>query len=187
MAEVVVFHHAQGLTPGVRHFADQLEAGGHRVSVPDLYEGATFDNLEDGVAHAQQVGMEAITDRGVAAVSGLPAECVYVGFSLGVLPAQKLAQTRPGARGAVLCHDALTSSTFGTPWPDGVALQVHLTEHDPWSDHEAASELAAEAEGELFIYPGSGHLVVDDSLSSYDPDIANLVIERVIAFLNRLN
>ena len=39
MAEVVLFHHLQGLTEGVRAFAGELRAGGHTVHTPDLFDG----------------------------------------------------------------------------------------------------------------------------------------------------
>src|SRR5215212_681288 len=74
MAELLLFHHAEGLTPGV------------------------------------------------LAAEGLPEGLVYLGFSLGVLPAQMLAQTRAGARAAVLFHSCVPASEFGG-WPPGVPLQ----------------------------------------------------------------
>ena len=78
------------------------------MHTPDLYDGQTFNTIEDGMAHSEEVGgPKAIVDRARAAVESLPTEVVYVGFSLGVLAAQSLAQTRPGARGAVLCYAAL--------------------------------------------------------------------------------
>ena len=125
MAEVVLFHHAQGLTPGVIAFADQLRAAGHTVHTPDLFDGHTFDTLEEGLGYAGRVGFGAVTDRGVRAVEELPAEVVYSGFSLGVVPAQKLAQTRPGARGALFFHSCIPVSEFGSSWPDGGSVQVH--------------------------------------------------------------
>jgi len=100
MAEVVLFHHALGLTRGVIAFAGDLRAAGHVVHTPDLVAGRTFDTLEQGVQHAQETGFGEIIQRGARAVDGLAADLVYVGFSLGVLPAQYLAQTRAGARGA---------------------------------------------------------------------------------------
>src|SRR6266545_2097246 len=103
MAEVVLFHHALGLTDPVRSFAAALRDAGHTVHTPDLYDGRTFDTIENGMAHSEEIGGSmAIVDRARVAVESLPSEVVYVGFSLGVLPAQSLAQTRPGARGAVL-------------------------------------------------------------------------------------
>jgi len=188
MADVILFHHALGVTPGVHRFADRLRAAGHRVAVPDLFDGARFDTIEAGVAHAEEIGFEAIADRGVAAASGLPATAVCAGFSLGALPAQKLAQTRPGALAAVLYHAAVPAGSFGAGWPDGVALQVHLNDKDPWGEEDrgAAEGLVAEAaDAELFIYPGSTHLFTDESLSDHDPASAALVLERTLRLLAR--
>ena len=190
MTDVILLHHAQGLTDGVQAFAEQLRAAGHRVTVPDLYDGKVFDTLEAGVAHAEEeVGLDAITDAGVAAAAQMPADSVYAGFSLGVLPAQKLAQTRPGARGVLLYHSGVPSSVFGGNWPAGVALQVHLAEHDPFDDLAFVQELVQEAgnDGELFLYPGSAHLFTDSSLTEYDPTIAGQVMERTLQFLDRLS
>jgi dienelactone hydrolase len=188
MTDVVLFHHAQGLTDGVRRFADRLAAAGHRVTVPDLFDGTTFGSVADGVAHAEKIGFDRVIERGVAAASDLPPATVYAGLSLGVLPAQKLAQTRPGARGALLLFSAVPASAFGA-WPDGVALQMHFAADDPWSNEEdlpAARELARTVAGaELFVYPGSGHLVCDDSLDDYDEAATQLILERAIGFLGR--
>ena len=120
MATILLFHHAQGQTAGFHAFADELRAAGHTVHTPDLYEGRTFESLDDGVKHAQEVGFGTLLERGEAAADGLPAELVYAGFSLGVLPAQKLAQTRPGAKGALLFSAAFPASEFGGSWPQGV-------------------------------------------------------------------
>ncbi|MEX1124997.1 MAG: dienelactone hydrolase family protein [Acidimicrobiia bacterium] len=186
MTDMILFHHALGLTEGVEAFADALRAAGHRVTVPDLYDGATFATIEDGVAHAEHIGMDEIIDRGVAVAQNLPENMVYAGFSLGVLPAQKLAQTRSGALGALLYHEGLAASTFGDSWPDQVALQVHLTEHDEWSELDVARELVdGAADGELFLYRGSAHLFTDQSFTEYDPDATKLVLQRSIAFLSR--
>ena len=186
MAEVLLFHHAQGLTPGVREFADDLRAAGHTVHTPDLFDGKTFETVDEGVAHAREVGFGNILDRGVAAAEGLPNELVYGGFSLGGVSAQKLAQTRPGARGALLFHAALPPSELGGDWPRGVPLQIHFMENDPWAEEDlpAARQIADPVDGaELFIYPGDGHLFADSSVSDYDEHCAMLLKERVLSFL----
>jgi dienelactone hydrolase/uncharacterized damage-inducible protein DinB len=190
VTDVVVFHHAQGLTDGVRQFADQLRKAGHRVTVPDLYEGKTFGTLEDGVAHAEQIGFGTILERGKAAAEGLPNELVYAGFSLGVLPAQMLAQTRPGAKGALLFHSCLPLAEFGGTWPDDVPVQVHAMDADPWftgeGDIEAARDLLkAHWDAALFLYPGDKHLFADASLPDYDEAAATLLMQRVLGFLGR--
>lgn len=188
MAEVVLFHHAQGLTPGVIAFADQLRAAGHTVHTPDLFDGHTFDTLEEGLGYAGKVGFGAVTDRGVRAAEGLPAEVVYAGFSLGVVAAQQLAQTRAGARGALLFHSCIPVSEFGSSWPDEVPVQVHGMDADSFfvddGDLAAARALVDEAaDAELFLYPGEQHLFADSSLSSYDAGASALLTERVLDFL----
>jgi dienelactone hydrolase len=186
MTEVVLFHHSQGLTPGVTAFADELRAAGHTVHTPDLFDGRTFGSLEEGQGYVEQVGFGEITERGVRAAELLPRDVVYAGFSLGVLPAQKLAQTRAGARGALLFYACITVSEFSAAWPDGVPVQVHAKEADPFftEDIDAARALAAStADAELFLYPGDQHLFADNSLPSYDPDAAKLLTQRTIEFL----
>lgn len=193
MAAVLLFHHAQGLTPGLRAFADELRAAGHAVIAPDLFEGRTFASIDDGLAYVGTIGFDAMLERGVRAADVLPAGLVYAGFSLGVLPAQKLAQTRPGARGALLFHACLPLSgdwTFG-PWPAGVPVQIHGMDRDPIfvgeGDIDAAREIVAQAEdAELFLYPGDQHYFADRSLPSYDAEAAALLTQRVLAFLERV-
>ena len=185
MAEILLFHHAQGQTEGFQAFADELRAAGHVVHTPDLYDGKTFTGLDDGVAHAKQVGFGALLERGVGAADGLPAELVYAGFSLGVMPAQQLAQTRPGAKGALFFHACLPPSEFGT-WPDGVPVQIHAMDRDEWFEEDAAAarELVdGVASAELYLYPGEGHLFADSSLGDYDAAATVLMKERVLAFL----
>jgi dienelactone hydrolase len=192
MAEVLLFHHAQGRTPGVIAFADELRAAGHTVHTPDLFEGRTFGSIDEGMAYVGSVGFEAMRERGVGAADGLPEGLVYIGFSLGVLPAQKLAQTRPGARGAVLFYSAIPITgewAFG-PWPREVPVQIHGMDNDPIfvgeGDIDAAREIVAAAEdGELFLYPGDQHYFADSSLPSYDPEAAALATQRVLDLLAR--
>ncbi|MGY1835655.1 dienelactone hydrolase family protein [Blastococcus sp. SYSU DS0510] len=184
MAELVLFHHAQGLTAGVRAFADDLRADGHVVHTPDLYDGRTFATLEDGVAHARELGFGAVLERGRAAVAELPERLVYAGFSLGVMPAQLLAQTRPGAAGAVLMHAAVPLGEFADEWPEGVPVQFHVMEADEWGDVAEARELAAAiGDAELFLYPGDRHLFTDRSLADHVEAAAAQVLDRVRAFL----
>jgi dienelactone hydrolase len=188
MAEVLLFHHAQGQTPGFLAFADDLRGAGHVVHTPDLYDGRTFDHLDDGVAYADEVGFGDLIERGTRAADDLPAELVYAGFSLGVLPAQRLAQTREGALGALLFHSCVPVAEFSTSWPDAVPVQVHAMEADPFfvdeGDAEAAQALVASNDhAELFLYPGDQHLFADPSLPAYDAEQAALLLERVLDFL----
>ena len=188
MTDVLVFHHAQGLTDGVRAFAGQLRAAGHQVTVPDLYEGETFANLTEGVAHAQRVGFDTILARGQRAARAMPAGLVYAGLPLGVMPAQMLAQTRPGARGVLLLHAYVPLWEFG-PWPPGVPVQVHGMDADESfvaeGDLDAARELTETVEG-AELYPGDKHLFTDSSLPDYDESAAALLRHRVLDFLDFL-
>ncbi|GHE93632.1 dienelactone hydrolase [Streptomyces werraensis] len=190
MAEVVLFHHVQGLTSGVVAFADGLRAAGHTVHTPDLFDGRTFGSLEEGTAYVRQVGFGEVTARGVRAADALPRDVVHAGFSLGVVPAQELAQTRAGARGALLMHACIPVSEFGAAWPAGVPVQVHAMKDDAFfaEDAEAARALVAGSpDAELFLYPGEQHLFADSSLPSYDPDAAMLLTRRAVEFLDVLD
>jgi dienelactone hydrolase len=188
MAEVLLFHHAMGQTEGFHAFADELRGAGHTVHTPDLFDGRTFASIEDGVAHAGEVGWGELIERGVRTADDLPSELVYGGFSLGVLPAQKLAQTRPGARGALLFYSAVPVSEFGSSWPAGVPVQVHGMDADrifiDEGDIDAARAIVEAADdGELFLYPGDQHYFADSSLPSYDEGATKLLTQRVLAFL----
>lgn len=191
MAEIILFHHAQGLTPGVFAFADRLREAGHTVHTPDMFDGHTFENLENGMSYVRELGFGKVQERGESAVDGLPAELVYAGFSLGVVPAQKLAQTRAGAKGALLFYSCMPISEFGPTWPKDVPVQVHAKDADSFfvddGDIDAAHELVEKAEeAELFLYPGNQHIFADSSLPSYDPDASALLLERVLEFLAAL-
>jgi dienelactone hydrolase len=191
MAEVILFHHVQGLTPGVVALADRLREAGHSVHTPDLFDGRTFPTLEEGMAHANSIGFGAVLERGVAEAEGLPPKIVYMGVSMGVMPAQQLAQTRAGARGAVLIDSCLPLEEFGGAWPDGVPAQIHGMDADPIfageGDLDAARALVDSTDAaELFLYPGNEHLFSDASLPSYDAAATDLMTSRILALLSTL-
>jgi dienelactone hydrolase len=161
------------------------------VHTPDLFDGRTFDTVEEGVSYAAEIGFGEVIERGLRAVDDLPTCLVYAGFSLGVLPAQNLAQTRTGACAALLFHSCVPTSEFGSPWPAGVPVQVHAMDADPFfvgdGDIDAARALVEEAEAaQLFLYPGDQHLFADNSLSSFDAGAAALLTQRVLHFLDAL-
>lgn len=190
MAEIVLFHHAQGLTDGLRAFAHRLIEADHTVHLPDLFDGRTFDDLMAGVAYAREIGFGNVLERGVAAAGPLPAEVVYAGFSMGVMPAQKLAQTRPGALGALFIDACLPVTEFSEAWPPGLPVQVHGGLDDEWFEEDlaAARELVAEADdADLFLYRDTAHLFSDSSLAGYDEAAAETLIERTLDFLARLH
>ena len=189
LTEIVLFHHVQGLTAGIDAFANTLRAAGHTVHTPDLFDGRTFPTLEEGMAYAKTVGFDAILDRGVSEADALRVDVVYAGFSLGVMPAQKLAQTREGAQGALFIDACFPVTEFGEAWPDSVPFQVHGMDADPefaeGGDLEAARELVASTQqGELFLYPGDVHLFADSSLPTYDQQATELMTGRILEFLS---
>lgn len=190
MSEILLYHHVQGLTDGVRAFADELRQAGHTVHTPDLFDGQSFGTLEDGMAFAREAGFDALGERGVVAAEGIGPGVVYAGFSFGVMIAQRLAQTRPGVRGALLMYSCLPVSEFGEAWPEDVPVQVHGKAGDEFflEDIEAARALVDSSDqAELFLYPGTEHLFADSSLPSYDPPAAALLTERVLAFLDNID
>ncbi len=193
MAEVLLFHHAQGLTSGVIAFADALRANGHTVHTPDLFDGRTFGSIPEGMAFIEATGFDDLRARGVRTADDLPSELVYAGFSFGESIAQELAQKRPGARGALLFYSCIPITgdwAFG-PWPDGVPVQIHGMDADPYfvgeGDVDAAREIVANVQdAELFLYPGDQHNFADSSLPSYDAEASALLTHRVLEFLARV-
>ncbi|WP_174534647.1 dienelactone hydrolase family protein [Micromonospora chalcea] len=195
MAEIVLFHHIQGLTDGVRALADSLRAGGHTVHTPDLFDGERPATISDGAALTKRIGGDVLDQRADAVVADLPAGLVHAGVSWGAAIAQRLAQTRPGARAALLYEACLpvTGEWAIGPWPDGVAVQVHGMDGDPFfgleGDVDAARELVSivgPEHGELYVYPGDRHLFTDSSLPSYDAEATALVVSRSRELLDRL-
>jgi dienelactone hydrolase len=192
MAEILLFHHAQGLTSGVIEFAENLKRAGYVVHTPDLFDGRTFNSIEEGMGFVEQLGFGEIIERGKQAAEKLPVELVYAGFSLGVVPAQMLTQTRLGAKGALFFYSCVPYKEFGDSWPKSVPVQIHGMDHDPYfvgeGDIDAAQELVSIAEnGELYLYPGDQHYFADSSLPSYDEAATKLLLERVLGFLKSVN
>lgn len=194
MAEVVLYHHIQGLTDGVRSFADELRQAGNTVHTPDLFDGRTFATMDEAFAFVREAG-DALDAKADSAAQALPEGLVYAGISWGVGAAQRLAQTRPGARGALLyeaCFPITGEYAFGA-WPNDLPVQIHGKADDEFFAHEgdidAARELVAMIgpdQAELFVYPGNEHLFVDSSLPTYDADAAALVTQRTLQFLSAL-
>jgi dienelactone hydrolase len=190
MTDIVLFHHVQGLTPGVRAFADRLRAAGHTVHTPDLFEGRTFESIDAGMQNVREAGFDAMRARGTDAAADLPERIVYAGFSFGVMPAQQLLQTRPGALGGLFYHSFADPSFFGD-WPDGVPVQIHSMDADPYFVDEGDIEPAravteSHPEVELFLYPGDGHLFADSSLADYDEAATQQVLDRSLELLERV-
>lgn len=189
MAEIILFHHVQGLTTGIEDFAQLLRGSGHTVHTPDLFDGRTFSTLDEGIDHARSVGFGEIVERGVGEAEALGPDLVYAGVSMGVMAAQKLAQTRAGAKGALFISSCLPVTEFSDSWPEGVPVQVHGMDADPEfvdsGDLDAARAMIESTEdAELFLYPGDAHLFIDSSVPSYDREATELLVSRVLDFLS---
>jgi dienelactone hydrolase len=191
MARIVLFHHAQGLRPDILSWADSLREAGHVVETPDLYGGATFDRLEDGISHRDELGLEALIQRAGGFLEDQPRDLVYAGFSMGASAAHYFALTRPGARGVLLMHGTAPAHSLDGAWPIDMPGQLHKKDDDAQMDDAGPEALrkSAEAAGapvEIFTYPGTGHLFADPDGPDYDPDSAGLMLERELQFLGRL-
>jgi len=191
VAAVALFHSVLGLRPGIEDAAERLRAAGHDVHVVDYYGGGlAFDDYEPAMAHAEEVGFPALMGRALEEVRDLPDGFVPAGFSNGAAMAQYVAGSRPVA-GALMFAGAIDPQYLGVGWPQGAPAQIHTTVDDPWRDEGIDAAVAAiEAAGgtvEVFDYPGSGHLFADPSLpAEYQPAEAELLWERVLAFLDRI-
>jgi dienelactone hydrolase len=193
VTQIVLFHHLAGLTSGVVALADVWRAAGHTVHTPDLYDGQVFDSIDAGAELSRGPDAPDLAALADAAVADLPVQLVYAGISAGVMQAQRLAQTRPGAAGAILMESCLPISGEWAvgPWPDGVPVQIHGMDADEFfageGDVDAAREIVATVpDAELFLYPGDRHLFEDRSLPSYDEAATALLLQRTLGFLDRI-
>jgi len=195
MAEVVLFHSILGLRPAVAEAAERLRAAGHTVHTPDLFGGRTFDSYEPAFAWVESSGIDQhLVERTHAAVDSLPAEVVYAGFSLGAYSAELLAAARPGARGLLLFHGAISLAGIDVVlWPADVPVQVHYALDDPYREQDElesfqGSVIASGAEFELYDYPIAGHLFTDRALADeYDETSAGQLYSRTLEFLDRVD
>ncbi|HXA04510.1 MAG TPA: dienelactone hydrolase family protein [Bryobacteraceae bacterium] len=187
--EIVLFHSAYGLRPGVLQWAERLRSAGYTVHAPDLYDGEVFTDRMDAVRKIQEVGFDGVLARSQAAVSHLRSDLVYAGFSNGGACAELLAATRPGASGAILMHAPLPIRDLGWKvWQATVPVQVHFAEKDPLRNEKVIDALAGRvrasgADFQHFDYPTSGHLFADPDMPAYDAAAADLMFQRVVEFL----
>ena len=198
MAEVVLFHSVLGLSPGVFSAAERLRAAGHTLHTPDFFDGEVFDDLEEGMRKEEDLGFQEIARRARDSVASLPEGLIFCGFSLGAMHAEALAASRPGALGAVLMAGAVPveglEEYFGIErWPEGVPVQVHYAEDDPWVEAEeevvplGEAVRGAGAAFEAHSYPGSGHLFFEPGVPEYDLASSEEMWERVLDFLDRID
>lgn len=192
MTTIALFHSATGLRPAIHDFAEQLRDAGHRVHTPDLFDGRIFDDVAEGAAHRDSIGIPTLIERALAAVEALPQQVAYIGYSMGAGPAQLLAATRPGALGAVLVQGGLTVADLGlAAWPANVDVQLHVGRTDAWFDRDEATRVAASLPAtalELYEYDTDKHVFDDHGLKdSYDPILASALHRSILDWLARID
>ena len=187
MAELLLFHHAHGLTAGLQSLADRLRAGGHTVHTPDCYAGRTFTSVDEGIAYAERIGHDALLDMALRMARTHHTANVVLGFSMGTLQAQYLAQHVRRMRACALMGGAIPPELLGSSWRPQVALQGHVADPDDWCtpDELAALERSA-PHARVHRYPDRRHMFVDTSLHDYDADAASQFEERLTDWLASL-
>ncbi|MFE4973105.1 dienelactone hydrolase family protein [Kitasatospora sp. NPDC056651] len=191
MAQIVLFHSAYGLRPAVRAAADRLRAAGHTVHTPDLFDGRTFESVEEAQEFQEELGgrdellRRAVTASAPVSEGGL----VYAGFSLGGAVAQNLALADEKARGLLLLHG---TSDLREDAATEIPVQLHIAEPDPfepedWLNAWYLRMRRAGAEVEVHRYRGAGHLFTDPELPDYDEQAAERAWAASLDFLAELD
>ncbi|MEU9609840.1 dienelactone hydrolase family protein [Streptomyces sp. NPDC048057] len=187
---IMLFHSTYGLRPADHSAAERLETAGHRVWTPDLFEGRTFETVEEGMAFKEELGQEELLRRGIAASAPhSDAGLVYAGFSLGASVAQNLALGDERARGLLLLHG--TSDIADGTTVDELPVQLHIADPDPFEPHDWLTAWylrmgRAGADVEVYGYPGAGHIFTDPDLPDYDQEAAEQTWRVALAFLDSL-
>ncbi|KPC81399.1 MULTISPECIES: dienelactone hydrolase family protein [Streptomyces] len=187
---IMLFHSTCGLRPAVHASAERLRAAGHEVRVPDLFEGHTFETVEDGMAFKEQLGKDELLKRAVLAAAPYSDQgLVYAGFSFGASVAQTLALGDAKARGLLLLHG--TSDIAENASVDELPVQLHVADPDPFESHDWLTSWYLQmqrtgADVEVYRYPGAGHLFTDPDLPDFDQAAAELAWKVAIGFLATL-
>lgn len=188
MATIVLFHHAGGRTPGVLALARRFEEAGHTVVVPDYFDGITFTTMDEALAHLDDVSMPALFERAEKSIETLEQPFVVAGISLGAALAQHLAHTNTRVQGLVSLEGFIDPQFLAGSLPQSLPITTHGRTDDRFfaEDLPAAQAVAASHPAtDLYLYEGSGHLFTDSSWDTYDAAQTELVVERVLAFLDR--
>jgi dienelactone hydrolase len=175
------------------NFSDKLKEDGHQVHVVDLYDGISFNDMQEALAYFMSIGIPEMMDRSVTYTKDLPKDSIYIGFSNGGASALLLAGSIPGAMGCILIHAALPISELGIEqWPTSVPVEVHYAKIDPWKDDAGIEKLSndvlsSSASYKYYEYPIEGHLFTDEMMPEYSEEYSNLLFERVLSFIDRIH
>lgn len=183
MPHVVLFHSILGLRAAERDLAAALEADGHVVTLPDLYEGQTTEDYEDGFRLKEATGEASIMDRARAALGKAPEDAVLAGVSYGAYLVGQLWGERPRMPGALLIAG-------GAGWAPtlrrGLPVQAHVARPDPFDEESFFVAWEGANPGvalEFCRYDGVGHYFLDPNLPDFDRDSAQLCLARSRQFL----
>lgn len=186
MAQLLLIHHALGLTHAVRRLAAAWRDAGHEVSTPDLYDGNVFETIPEGLAYAKSVGSESLSAKGEDAAGDLAPGFVVCGISMGVIPSMRIGVSDDAVNGVVAVGSCLPGEFLEAPWPRSVPLRIIASKDDPFfrdeGDLEAAQELVATAaDVRLKLMPGTEHLFMEAS----DP-LSRAATERLYEVVLRM-
>ncbi|MEU0626970.1 dienelactone hydrolase family protein [Streptomyces sp. NPDC005989] len=190
LMNIMLFHSTYGLRPAVHAAAGRLRAAGHEVQVPDLFEGRTFETVEEGLAFKEEVGKDELLRRAVLAAAPYSDRgLVYAGFSFGASTAQTLALGDEKARGLLMFHG--TSDIAENASVDELPVQLHVADPDPFETHDWLNSWYLQmrrtgADVEVYRYPGAGHLFTDAELPDFDQASAELAWKVSLGFLATL-
>ncbi|WP_406197681.1 dienelactone hydrolase family protein [Kitasatospora sp. NBC_01560] len=192
MAQILLLHSVYGLRPAVHAAADRLRTAGHTVHTPDLFEGRTFDDVEEGMAYKEELGSDELLRRAVGAAApllGSGGALVYAGLSLGGSLAQNLALADEKALGLLLLHG---TSDIREDAATSIPVQLHIAEPDPfepedWLNAWYLGMRKAGADVEVHRYRGAGHVFTDPDLPDYDAEAAEQAWAVALDFLAELD
>ncbi len=187
---IMLFHSTYGLRPAVRAAADRLRAAGHEVWMLDLFEGRTFETVEEGMAFNDGIGKEELLRRAVLAAAPYSSAAWCTRGSRSAPPSRRpwrSATRRP--LGCCSCT-ARRTSPRARRWTRPVEL--HVAEPDPFencNDRPSAWYLQMQRAGadvEIYRYAGAGHLYTDPDLPDYDEEAAEATWRVALGFLDSL-
>lgn len=191
MAQLLLLHHALGVTSALRRLADRFEDAGHDVVVPDLFESRVFASVEEGMEHVESVGIETLAGLGEDAASDMQPGFVVCGISLGAIAAMRAGVSNDAVAAVVVASACIPEEYIGGPWPRTLPLRVVASREDAMfrdeGDLEAATEYTHSAQqAKLKLMPGREHLFVEAD----DPEstaATEWLVETVMRFLDRVD
>ena len=190
---VIVLHAWWGLNEFMRSFCDQLAHAGFLVAAPDMYHGSIARTIPEAKKMLSKMKHEPANHEIAVAIGYLlnhPANTCrqtgLVGFSMGGYMALGAAQAAQFPIRGVVTFYAARAGDYSASQAEYLA---HFAEKDPYEPKSGikAFQKALNTAGrpsEFLTYPGTGHWFFEsDRPDAYNPQAAELAIERTTAFL----